>query len=305
MASRVFLFLFAVSAIACSLNDSNLVVEKTGTGGTGGTTSSGTDPVAGLSGSEGGTDGTEMASGGAGGADGRAKGGSGGTPNMGGSNRTGGTVGTSVGGKGGSPSAMGGTGGTGTGGTVSGTGGTATGTGGKAGSPATGGTSGTDGIRFHFEADTQEWRDLTFARCPACAVHEPVRTESKAFSGKASLAYDVENGGPSRERIVGVARDNIGPLVPGAVITFHVFLPETHPFVSIESFVQTARIGSWTADRRVAGQLLAGQWNTFVVTVPEAFKDERPIELGVLFLLANGMAKTTVHIDHVVFVPGP
>jgi hypothetical protein len=290
--------------VACSLDDSNLVVESRGTGGAGGANGSGTDIVAGSTGSEDGTGGTSTATGGTGGTS-RATGGSGGTgaggkagsggmPNTGGTIAvTGGGAGTSVGGKGGTASSVGGTGGT------------AIGSGGVGGVLATGGNSGTEAIRFHFESDEQEWRDLTFARCTACTVHEPVRTESKFYSGRASLAYDIENGGPSRERIVGVVGKGIGSLAPGAVITFHVFIPEIHNFLSIESFIQTARKGSWTADRRVAGQLVANQWNTFVVTVPAAFEDEKPLELGVLFLLGNGIAKATVYIDHIVFVPGP
>jgi hypothetical protein len=315
MSSRRPLLVVALCAAACAVDDSNLVVPEGGTGGIGGdfgaSTGSTTGSMGGLGGTEGGKGGSPSTSstGGAvtGGMGGLVAGGSGGSTKTGGTpGKTGGSGGTTATGGGGGTAATGGAGGTaatgGSGGTSNGGSG---GVGGSGGTANSGGTSGTDGIRFHFETDIQEWRDLTQSRCQTCAVVDPTRTESMFFSGGAALAYRVQNGGPSRERVVGVTGQSIGPLVPGAVITFHVFVPEGHNFASMEAFVQTVRMGSWVSDRRVAGQLLAGKWNPFVITVPEAFKDERPLELGVLFLLANGESRTTVFIDHVAFVPGP
>jgi len=246
-------------------------------GGAGGASSGGAGGVGGFAGS---------GSAGAGGAqnDTQAPGGAGGS-NLatGGTGALGGTGGT-----GGNQSQMGGSGGQG-GALGSG------GCGGPGVDPALGnpapGTS-----RFGFESGTQGWIDLSGSRGEqGCA---PVLDGARVFEGRRSLRYGLDVPSGTHERVVGAVGNKIGGLPAGGTVVFHIWVPDKTVIADLQLFMQTQRAGSWHADTRGQETLESGTWMKMVLEVPDSYRDEDPLELGVRFDVI-GPHKGEVFIDAV------
>jgi hypothetical protein len=245
----------------------------TGTAGTGGTTgAAGTTGVAGTTGTAG-TTGAAGTTGGAGG-----KGGAGGAAGAAGAGGAGGAAGTGAAGRGGAGGA-GGRGGAG-------------GAGGRAGAGGAGGRAGGGGgdpARYNFETSVQGWQNS--ADSDVAPFTSITVSTAQHFAGASSLAATIAATGATKYSI-----DVLTPTPPpgpGAVVTFHVFIPTGSLVDWTQPYVLDSN-GSFTGF--YVGSPTQGAWNLISVTVPSSAATVN--RMGVQFH-TSGTWNGTVYVDSV------
>ena len=152
-----------------------------------------------------------------------------------------------------------------------------------------------DPTKFNFETDVQGWS-------PSGAQIAAIATSgTQHFAGKQSLAVNF-NGTSA-----GTSSLDLGDVVvpPGAIVTFHVWVPVGHQVSNIQPYLQDF---NWQAYTTIwYGNLQAGAWNTLTIQVPLTYVDGNGVtqptiaplkRLGLKF--ATGAAWTgTLYIDSI------
>ncbi len=112
-----------------------------------------------------------------------------------------------------------------------------------------------DPAQFNFETDPQHWYS------GGGIITGIVSSATRAFAGRQSLAVNFNSAAAGNSS---VTLDN-APIIPGATITLHYWLPSGHKVSDIKAYLQDY---NWTWTQTGSGSLTANAWNTLTLTVP-------------------------------------
>lgn len=114
------------------------------------------------------------------------------------------------------------------------------------------------GARYDFEGSTDGW---TRSGPPIAGV---ALSGAQHVSGRESLAVEVDGAGTA---LVSVANPRIRP---GAVVTFHLFVPAGAKLAWVQPYVQQDQTANWlwTGNWQQASALQPNAWNTLKVIAP-------------------------------------
>ncbi|HTE40695.1 MAG TPA: hypothetical protein VK629_07690 [Steroidobacteraceae bacterium] len=150
-------------------------------------------------------------------------------------------------------------------------------------------TSGSiDTAYYNFEAGQQGWG----------SNGEPVialsTTPAKKFAGDNSLAIQVHDSGFASIRV------SSPPILPGKIVTFHLFIPEDAQIEWVQPFAQQGAEGGWNwhGNWRAIESLQLGAWNTLTVEVPA---DAQPLNAIGVELYVTAPFAQPVYVDSVGF----
>jgi hypothetical protein len=157
---------------------------------------------------------------------------------------------------------------------------------------------------FSFESSVQGWKDqhYDFFGKPAARV---TRSTVRAHDGVSALEIGLVTSGTYHTPEIGVMSDDFPARIgPGAVITYHVWLPPGGQLEGVQPYVTYYRAGStapvWGGIDPIlfASSLAAGGWTTVTHRVPMDVDSRGVVEVGMEWR-TNGPQSVTVYLDAV------
>ncbi len=148
---------------------------------------------------------------------------------------------------------------------------------------------------YNFEQDVHGWRLIR----PSGNATTAARATTRAFAGASALAIDLD--GPAGAVAVAVGCSGAAVIPPpagGANVAFRIWFPVGTPLQSVSPYfidLEPTLSRAYTTST-AASSLVAGAWNTIIVTTPATLTNV--IELGIEWRTTAAW-RGTVHVDAV------